>query len=69
MTHADSQLKQGDYVQLTRPIAGVAVGTRGTILRRFTVDPLYDVWFDGHSRPRLVNKRDVAPVPPEAATA
>ena len=47
------------------PIAGVVVGTQGTILRRFTFDPVYDVCFDGYPAPRLVNKRDLAPAPPE----
>jgi hypothetical protein len=65
MTQAAPQLKKGDSVQLIRPIAGVAVGTQGTILHRFTFDPLYDVCFDGYPAPRLVNKRDLAPAPPE----
>jgi len=63
MTEPAPQLKKGDYVQLIRPIAGVAVGTQGTILRRFTFDPLYDVCFDGYPEPRLVNKRDLAVAP------
>ena len=69
MTRAAPQLKKGDSVQLIRPIAGVAVGTRGIILRRFTFDPLSDVWFEGYSAPRLVNTRDLAPTPAEASTA
>jgi hypothetical protein len=67
MTRAAPQLKKGDRVQLIRPIAGVAVGTRGIILRRFTFDSLYDVWFDGYAAPRLVNTRELAPA--EALTA
>jgi hypothetical protein len=61
------RLGEGDRIQLIRPIAGVAVGTRGVILRRFTFDPLCDVRFDGHAAPRLVNTRDLAPA--EALTA
>ena len=64
MTYADSQLKRDDRIELTHPIAGIAVGTRGTILRRFMFDPLYDVCFDGYAVPRLVHKRDLAPAPP-----
>jgi hypothetical protein len=63
------RLGEGDRIQLIRPIAGVAAGTRGIILRQFTFDPLYDVWFDGSSMPRLVYKRDVAPAPLEIPTA
>jgi hypothetical protein len=63
------RLREGDLVELIRPIAGVAAGTRGIFLMQFTFDPLYDVRFDGYAMPRLVNKRDVAPIPPEAATA
>jgi hypothetical protein len=59
------QVNAGNRVQLIRPIAGVVVGTRGTILRRFQFDPLYDVYFDGYAAPRLVNPRDLAPAPPD----
>src|SRR5262245_51523529 len=69
MTQLAPQLKTGDLIELIRPIPGVAAGTRGIILRRFTFDSLYDVRFDGHAGPRLVNKRDVAPAPMEAPTA
>jgi hypothetical protein len=69
MTRTQPQLKKGDGVQLIRTFAGIVVGIRGIILRRFTFDPLYDVCFEGYARPRLVNKRDVAPAPPEASTA
>jgi hypothetical protein len=47
MTQAQPQLKTGDLIQLIRPIAGVAAGTRGIILWGFRSDPLYDVHFDG----------------------
>ena len=63
MTRSAPQLKKGDCVQLIRPIVGVAVGTQGTILRRFTFDPLYDVCFDVYPGPRLVNQRDLAVAP------
>lgn len=69
MTHAAPQLKTGDAIQLIHPIKGVAAGTRGTILYRFTFDPFYDVRFDGYAMPRLVRKRDVAPAPPAPSTA
>ncbi len=68
MERAASQLKIGDRVQLIRPIAGVAVGTRGTILRRFTFDPLCDVCFDGYAAPRFVTMRDLAPAEAPAMT-
>jgi hypothetical protein len=69
MERAAPQLNKGDSVQLIHPIAGVALGTWGVILRRFTFDPLCDVWFDGYAAPRLVNTRDVAPAPLEVPTA
>jgi hypothetical protein len=47
MTQAQPQLKTGDLIELIRPIAGVAAGTRGIILWGFRSDPLYDVHFDG----------------------
>jgi len=63
MTHAAPQLKRGDLIELLRPIAGVAAGTRGVVVGDFTFDWLYDVRFDGYALPRLVSKRDVAPAP------
>jgi hypothetical protein len=55
------RLREGDRIQLTRPIAGVAMGTEGTILRRFAFDSFYDVCFDGYPLPRLITTRDLAP--------
>jgi hypothetical protein len=55
----------GDRVQLIQAFAGIAVGTYGTILARFTLQPLYDVRFDGYSVPRIVQGRYLAPAPPE----
>jgi len=69
MTHAAPQLKTGDLIELVRPIAGVAAGTRGIVVGYFTFDLLYDVRFDGYAAPRLVHKRDLAPAPKEASTA
>jgi hypothetical protein len=63
------RLREGDRIQLIRPITGVAIGTEGTILHGFAFDSLYDVCFDGCATPRLVNKRNLAPVPPVASTA
>lgn len=53
------RLREGDRIQLLRPITGVATGTEGTILYSFAFDSFYDVCFDGYPRPRLVNKRDL----------
>ncbi len=69
MTRTAPQLKTGDVIQLIRPTAGVATGTRGIILGQFTFDLLYDVRFDGYAAPRFVHKRDVVPAPPAASTA
>ena len=67
-THAD-QLREGDRIQLIRPITGVAAGTEGTILHGFAFDSFYDVCFDGYGMPRLVSKRDLAVAPPHAPIA
>lgn len=61
MAYIAPQLKPGDLIELIRPIAGVAAGTRGIIVGQFTFDWLYDVRFDGYVLPRLVSKRDVVP--------
>jgi hypothetical protein len=66
---AERQLNTGDRIQLVHPIVGVPVGTRGVVLQRFTFDPFYDVCFDGHLRPRLVNKHDLVAAPTEAKIA
>ena len=66
-TLVEPQLHAGDRVQLIRPIAGVAVGTQGTILRRFAFDPFSDICFDGYAAPRLVNTRDLSPAPADTA--
>jgi len=69
-THMHARrLREGDRIQLIRPITGIAVGTEGTILHGFAFDSFYDVCFDGYGMPRLVSKRDLAPAPPEASTA
>jgi len=62
-TRLELKLNAGDRVELIRPIAGVAVGTQGTILRRFTFEPFYDICFDGYCMPRLVKTHDLAPAP------
>ena len=51
------RLREGDRVQLIHPIAGVAVGTAGTILREYAFESFYDVDFDGYGMPHLVDKR------------
>jgi len=58
LTHG---LREGDRIQLIRPIAGVARGTEGTILHRFAFDSLYDICFDGYPTPRLITTRDLVP--------
>lgn len=63
------RLREGDRIQLIRPITGVAVGTEGTILRGFAFDSFYDVCFDGYGMPRLVSKRDLTRALPDASTA
>jgi hypothetical protein len=65
MTQPEHQFKAGDRVQLIRPFGGVAAGTYGTILTRFTLTPLYDVRFDGYNAPRIVQGRYLALAPPE----
>jgi hypothetical protein len=62
-TPAEQLLNIGDRIQLIQPMRGVVVGTQGTILRRFTFDPLYDICFDGYPAPRLVNKQDLIAIP------
>jgi hypothetical protein len=65
MTQPEQQFRVDDRVQLIRTFAGVAVGTYGTIVTRFTLQSLYDVRFDGHTTPRIVEARYLAPAPPE----
>jgi hypothetical protein len=60
------RLREGDRIQLIRPITGVAVGTEGTILHSFAFDSFYDVCFDGYGMPRLVSQRDLTAAPPGA---
>ena len=48
------RLREGDRIQLIRPITAVAVGTEGTILHEFAFDSFCDVYFDGYPTPRLV---------------
>jgi hypothetical protein len=64
MTDPDQHFRAGDRVQLIRAFGGVVAGTYGTILTRFIVQRLYDVRFDGHNQPRIVQGRYLAPVPP-----
>jgi hypothetical protein len=65
MTQPVQQFKEGDHVQLIWAFAGVAVGTYGTILTQFASQPLYNVRFDGHTEPRIVQGSYLAPAPPE----
>jgi hypothetical protein len=52
-------------VQLIRPFGNIAVGTYGTILTRFLGSSLYDVRFDGHKAPCIIQENYLAPVPPD----
>ena len=45
----------GDRVQTTRPHAGLACGSRGTIRQAFPDGGFYDVRFDTKLLPRLVH--------------
>jgi hypothetical protein len=64
MTQPEHQFKAGDRVQLIRPFDGVAAGTYGTIVTRFTLQPLYDVRFGGYTAPRIIQGSYLAPAPP-----
>ena len=49
----------GDRVQTTRPHAGLACGSRGTIRQAFPAGEFYDVRFDTKVLPRLVHWSDL----------
>ena len=53
----------GDRVTLIYSMVGVATGTTGTVVRRFTGGSLCDVQFDGHIGTRVVDGRKLALVP------
>jgi hypothetical protein len=63
MTQPERQFKEGDRVQLIRAMEGVAAGTYGTILTRFTASNFYVIRFDGHDAPRIVPGSNLAPAP------
>jgi hypothetical protein len=48
-------LHMGDRVQTTRPLAGLPLGSTGTIRQVFPDGEFYDVRFDGKLLPRLVH--------------
>jgi hypothetical protein len=64
MTEPDQHFRAGDRVQLIRALDDIAAGTYGTIVTRFTLQRLYDVRFDGHPTPRIVEGSYLAPAPP-----
>jgi hypothetical protein len=66
MTQPVHRFREGDRVQLIRPFGTVAVGTYGTILTRFLGSSLYDVRFDGHEAPCIIQENYLAPVPPDS---
>jgi hypothetical protein len=61
------QLRAGDRVQLIVAQPGIAVGAIGTVVSRFVSSFSYDVQFDGHSIPRVIDGRYLAPAPAEPA--
>jgi hypothetical protein len=63
------RLREGDRIQLIRPISGVEIGTEGTILYGFAFDSFYDVCFDGYGMPRLVSERNLTRALPDTSTA
>ena len=54
----------GDRVQITRPHAGLACGSRGTIRQAFPAGEFYDVRFDTKVLPRLVHWSDLEAAAP-----
>jgi hypothetical protein len=65
MTRRVHQFKAGDRVRLISPIAGIAVGTIGTVAYRFLGTLLYDVRFDGQTTLRVVEERKLTTAPHE----
>ena len=53
----------GDRVQTTEPLAGLPLGSTGTIGKVFPAGEFYDVRFDGKLLPRLVHCSALGPVP------
>jgi hypothetical protein len=53
----------GDRVQTTQPLAGLPLGSNGTIRQVFPAGEFYDVRFDGKLLPRLVHRSALGPVP------
>jgi hypothetical protein len=58
-----SQFHVGDRVQTTEPLAGLPVGSTGTIGKVFPVGEFYGVRFAGELLPRLVHCSALEPVP------
>ena len=52
----------GERVQTTRPMAGLPLGSTGTIRQVFLGAEFYDVRFDGKFLPRLVHSSRLEPV-------
>ena len=65
MAQPGQQFREGDRVRLIRRFAGVPIGTYGTILTKFTLQPLYDVRFDGHKAPHIIEASYLELAPPE----
>jgi hypothetical protein len=56
-------LHVGDRVQTAQPLAGLPLGSNGTIRQVFPAGEFYDVRFDGKLLPRLVHCSALEPVP------
>ena len=56
-------LHVGDRVQTIQPLAGLAIGSIGTIRQVFPAGEFYDVRFDDKLLPRLVHCNALASVP------
>lgn len=53
----------GDRVQTTQPLAGLPLGSIGTIRQVFPAGEFYDIRFDDKLLPRLVHCSALGPVP------
>jgi hypothetical protein len=53
----------GDRVRTTQPLAGLPLGSNGTIRQVFSAGGFCDVRFDGKLLPRLIHCSALEPVP------
>ena len=57
----------GDRVRLLASHTLISAGTIGTVVRHFLGTSLYDVQFDGYADVHVVDRRKLAPAPPDRA--